>query len=178
MRAFFQDGERLGTVIRYSYEHVPLGTAGPLKLVAGLDDTFLVMNGDVLTTLDFTELLRFHRETQAVVTIAMHHRSVKIDLGVLQLDGDNRLTGYIEKPNYDIDVSMGIYVFEPEALEYIPADQYFDFPSLILSLIENDQKVVGYPFDGYWQDLGRSDDYEQAIQDFEQMRSQFLPEAD
>jgi NDP-sugar pyrophosphorylase family protein len=70
---------------------------------------------------------------------------------------------------------MGVYAFEPAALDYIPADQYFDFPSLILSLIEHDQKVVGYPFDGYWQDLGRADDYEQAIQDFEQMKSQFLP---
>jgi len=175
LRAFFQDGERLGTRIRYSYEDVPLGTAGPLKLVPGLDDTFLVMNGDVLTTLDFAELLRFHRESEAVVTIAMHRRVVKIDLGVLQLDGDHRLTGYIEKPTYDLNVSMGVYVFEPAALEYIPTGQYFDFPSLILSLIEHDQKVVGYPFDGYWQDLGRADDYDQAIQDFEQMRSQFLP---
>jgi NDP-sugar pyrophosphorylase family protein len=175
LKAFFQDGERLGTVIRYSYEHVPLGTAGPLKLVAGLDSTFLVLNGDVLTTLDFADLLRFHHESQAVVTISMHRRHVNIDLGVLQLDGDHRLTGYIEKPTYEMDVSMGVYVFEPAALDYIPADQYFDFPSLILSLIEHDQKVVGYPFDGYWQDLGRADDYEQAIQDFEQMKSQFLP---
>jgi NDP-mannose synthase len=178
LRAFFQNGERLGTVIRYSYEEVPLGTAGPLKLITGLDSTFLVLNGDVLTTLDFADLLRFHNESQAMVTIAMHCRNVKIDLGVLQLDGDHRVTGYIEKPTYDLNVSMGVYVFEPAALDYIPKDQYFDFPSLILSLIENNLKVVGYPFDGYWQDLGRSDDYEQAVQDFEQMRSQFLPEGE
>jgi NDP-sugar pyrophosphorylase family protein len=178
LRAFFQNGERLGTVIRYSYEEVPLGTAGPLKLITGLDSTFLVLNGDVLTTLDFSDLLHFHRESQAVVTIAMHCRSVKVDLGVLQLNGDHRVTGYIEKPTYDLNVSMGVYVFEPAALDYIPSDQYFDFPSLILTLIENDQKVVGYSFDGYWQDLGRSDDYEQAVQDFEQMKSQFLPEGE
>jgi len=178
LRAFFQNGERLGTVIRYSYEDVPLGTAGPLKLITGLDNTFLVLNGDVLTTLDFSDLLRFHNESQAMVTIAMHCRTVKVDLGVLQLDGDHRVTGYIEKPTYDLNVSMGVYVFEPAALDYIPSDQYFDFPSLILSLIEKNQKVAGYPFDGYWQDLGRSDDYEQAVQDFEQMKSQFLPEGE
>jgi NDP-sugar pyrophosphorylase family protein len=174
LRAFFQNGERLGTPIRYSYEDKPLGTAGPLKRVEGLDDTFLVMNGDVLSTLDFADLLDFHRRSQAVVTIAMYNRRVKIDLGVLHLDGDNRVVGYIEKPTYDYHVSMGIYVFEPEALDYIPDGQYFDFPNLILHLIEHDRKVAGYPFSGYWQDLGRADDYEQAIQDFENMRDQFL----
>jgi NDP-sugar pyrophosphorylase family protein len=176
LRAFFQNGERLGTVIQYSYEQVPLGTAGPLKQITGLDKTFLVLNGDVLTTLDFADLLRFHIESQALVTIAMHARNVKIDLGVLQLDDNHRVTGYIEKPTYDLNVSMGVYVFEPAALEFIPNDQYFDFPDLILKLIEKNQKVVGYPFNGYWQDLGRADDYEQAIQDFEEMKSQFLPE--
>jgi NDP-sugar pyrophosphorylase family protein len=178
LRAFFQNGERLGTVIQYSYEQVPLGTAGPLKQIIGLDKTFLVLNGDVLTTLDFADLLRFHNESQALVTIAMHARKVKIDLGVLQLDDKHRVTGYIEKPTYDLNVSMGVYVFEPAALEYIPNDQYFDFPDLILKLIEKDQKVVGYSFNGYWQDLGRADDYEQAIQDFEEMKSQFLPEGE
>lgn len=175
LRAFFQNGERLGTPIRYSYEEKPLGTAGPLKLVDGLDETFLVMNGDVLATLDFADLLNFHRQSGAVVSIAMYNRPVKIDLGVLQLDAENSIIGYIEKPTYDYQVSMGIYVFEPEALHYIPDGQYYDFPTLILNLIEHGCKVAGYPFSGYWQDLGRPDDYEQAIQDFETMRDQFLP---
>jgi NDP-sugar pyrophosphorylase family protein len=174
LRAFFQEGERLGTRIRYSYENDPLGTAGPLALVGGLDETFLVMNGDVLTTLDFSELLKFHRESRAQVTIAMYNREVKIDLGVLQLNGGQEVIGYIEKPSYDFQVSMGVYVFEPAVLQYIPPEQYFDFPTLILRLIEAGERVVGYPFRGYWQDLGRPDDYEQAILDFETMREQFL----
>lgn len=174
LRAFFQEGEQLGACIRYSYEEEPLGTAGPLTLIEGLDQTFLVMNGDVLTTLDFGDLLAHHRQSGAMVTIAMYNRQVKIDLGVLQLDGGQVITGYIEKPTYEFQVSMGIYVFEPQALGYIPRGQYFDFPSLILRLLENGEKVVGYPFGGYWQDLGRPDDYEQAIQDFETMRAQFL----
>jgi NDP-sugar pyrophosphorylase family protein len=174
LQAFFQEGEHLGMKIRYSYEDQPLGTAGPLTLIDGLDQTFFVMNGDVLTTLDFCDLLDFHRKSGALVTIAMHRRQVKIDLGVLQLDGGHAVTGYIEKPTYDFHVSMGVYVFEPQALAYIPRGQYFDFPSLILKLIENGLKVAGYPFEAYWQDLGRPDDYEQAIQDFETMRAQFL----
>lgn len=176
LRAFFQNGERLGVTVRYSYEQKPLGTAGPVRLVDGLDETFFVMNGDVLATLDFSEMLAFHRQSKAVVTIAMYNRPIKIDLGVLQLGGENRITGYIEKPTFDYHVSMGIYIFEPEVVQYIPEGQYYDFPTLILNLISHGKKVVGFPFHGYWQDLGRPDDYEQAIQDFETMRDQFLPE--
>lgn len=174
LRAFFQEGQHIGVHIRYSYEKSPLGTAGPLALVEGLDETFLVMNGDVLTTLDFRELLEFHRKSQAQVTIAMYNREVKIDLGVLQLNGGHEVVGYIEKPTYGFQVSMGVYVFEPAVLKYIPPGQYFDFPSLILRLLEAGERVVGFPFGGYWQDLGRPDDYEQAILDFETMRDQFL----
>jgi NDP-sugar pyrophosphorylase family protein len=174
LRAFFQDGKRLGMHIRYSYENTPLGTAGPLAMVDGLDETFLVMNGDVLTTLDFSELTKFHRESKALVTIAMYNREVKIDLGVLKLNGGNEIIGYLEKPTYNYQVSMGVYVFEPAVLKYIPEGQYFDFPFLILRLIEAGERVIGFPFSGYWQDLGRPDDYEHAILDFETMRHQFL----
>ncbi|MCX6078410.1 MAG: sugar phosphate nucleotidyltransferase [Chloroflexi bacterium] len=177
LQAFFQDGTQLGTHIRYSYENIPLGTVGPLTIIPGLDQTFLVMNGDVLTDLEFSDLIAFHRESQALVTIAMHKRQVKIDLGVIQLASNSQnVIGYIEKPTYDYQVSMGIYVFEPAALQYIPKDTYYDFPTLILELIKQGQKVAGYPFNGYWQDLGRPDDYERAIQDFDSLRSTFLKE--
>jgi len=126
----------------------------------------------------------------------MHVREVKIDLGVIQLQcgrrredlqqsvdflrsgngsGVNRVVDYIEKPSYDYLVSMGMYVFEPEVLKYIPKNQRLDFPDLVKKLLAAGENVVGYPFDGYWQDLGRPDDYTQAVDDFEQMRSQFLP---
>ncbi len=176
LRAFFQDGERLGLSIRYSFEKSPLGTAGPLSMVSGLDNTFLVSNGDVLTTLDLEDLVRFHKENRAMATIAMHARQVKIDLGVLQLNGSNEIVGYVEKPTYDFHVSMGIYVFEPDVLQYIPKGQYLDFPDLVLKLLENGERVVGYPFSGYWQDLGRPDDYEQAVDDFETIRPLILGE--
>lgn len=175
LRAFFQDGSRFGLNISYSYEDSPLGTAGPIAFVPDLKETFLVMNGDVLSTLQLNELIRFHKEEGAIATIATHTRKVKIDLGVIQWNGGARIAGYIEKPSYDYSVSMGIYVFEPSVLAYIPKGQYYDFPDLVKALIANGERVAGYRFDGYWQDLGRPDDYESAAQDFDKMRSQFLP---
>jgi NDP-sugar pyrophosphorylase family protein len=177
LRAFFQDGRRLGVKILYSYEEKPLGTAGPLSLVEGLDDTFLVTNGDILTTLDIKTLVESHRASGAIATIATHHRQVHVDLGVIQFDSSNQVVGYIEKPNFEFQVSMGIYVFQPDILKYIPQGQYLDFPDLVLRLIENGEHVMGYPFSGYWQDLGRPDDYERAVQDFDSIRAEILGEA-
>lgn len=108
----------------------------------------------------------------------MHKRRVKIDLGVVQWDGDDCLAGYVEKPSYDYTVSMGIYVFEHRVLDFIPKAQYLDFPDLVLKLLAAHEKVVGYVFDGYWMDLGRPDDYAQASQDFDSMKAAFLPEAE
>jgi NDP-mannose synthase len=176
LRAFFKNGEQFGLNIRYSYEEKPLGTAGPLSLIDTLDDTFLVTNGDVLTTLNLVDLVAYHRQSEAVATIAMHTRQVNVDLGVLEFGSDYLLTGYLEKPTYQYHVSMGIYVFEPRVLDHIPKNIYLDFPDLVLKLIGSGEKVIGYPFDGYWQDLGRPDDYEQAIAEFEQMRDQILPD--
>ena len=176
LRTFFKDGEKWGVHISYSYEDNPLGTAGPLSLIDGLDKTFLVTNGDVMTTLDLGALLAFHKEQGGAATIAVHKRQVKINLGVVQMDGGNNISGYIEKPSYDYIVSMGIYVFEPRVLQHIPHNEYLDFPDLVLKLIDEGEKVIAYPFDGYWKDLGYANDYEQAAKDFAEMRSQFLPE--
>ena len=201
LKAFFQDGRQWGLNIEYSYEEKPLGTAGPIALVNGLEDTFLVTNGDVLTTLDLKELIRFHKSHNAIATIASHKRQIHIDLGVIQRDegclakgdvarmeacsyrdecrfwqGGCAVIGYDEKPNIDYVVSMGVYVFEPRVLNYIPKNQHLDFPDLVLKLIAAGEKVVSFPFDGYWKDLGRPDDYEQAAEDFSKMRTQFLRE--
>lgn len=175
MRTFFMDGQQFGVRIAYSQEERPLGTAGPLSLIEGLDEPFLVTNGDVLTTLDLPALIDFHRQQGGIATIAVHKRQVKIDLGVVQWNGDHSLSGYIEKPTYDYTVSMGMYIFEPRVMEFIPRNQYLDFPDLVLKMIAAGEKVCGYVFDGYWMDLGRPDDYAQASDDFTHMRAQFLP---
>jgi NDP-sugar pyrophosphorylase family protein len=122
------------------------------------------------------DLINFHREQHATATIAVHHRKVKIDLGVVESDASARINGYIEKPTYDYCVSMGIYVFEPRVINFIPRGAYLDFPDLVKKMVAAGEKVVGYHFEGYWQDLGRPDDYELASQDFERLRFQFLPQ--
>jgi len=175
LRAFFQDGSQFGVNISYSYEKCPLGTAGPIALIDGLEETFLVTNGDVLTTLNLRDLIHFHREQKAAATIAVHERQTKIDLGVIQWNGNFEIKGYVEKPVYDYTVSMGVYVFEPSVLSYIPREEYLDFPDLVKKLLTAGEKVSGYRFNGYWEDLGRPDDYERASRDFENMREQFLP---
>ena len=128
LRTFFTDGGQWGVNISYSQEQQPLGTAGPLSLIQGLDSTFLVTNGDVLTTLDLRELLAFHQAQGGICTIAVHRRQVHIDLGVIQWNGDNCIGGYIEKPTYDYTVSMGIYLFEPHVMEYHPFQRLPGFP--------------------------------------------------
>jgi NDP-sugar pyrophosphorylase family protein len=142
-----------------------------------LDRTFLVSNGDVLTLLDINDLFEFHRQQGGICTIAMHERQVKVELGVIETDNNHQIKGYIEKPTFDFRVSMGMYVFEPEVLDYIPEGEYLDFPDLIHKLLDAGEKVVGYPFDGYWMDLGNPEDYTQANRDFERMRGQFLKDS-
>jgi NDP-sugar pyrophosphorylase family protein len=176
LRAFFQDGHQWGLQIEYSYEQCPLGTAGPIALIDDLTEPFLVTNGDVLTTMPFRDLINFHHEQHAIATIAAHHRKVKIDLGVIQSDETSRIHGYIEKPTNEYYVSMGIYIFEPRVISYIPRGEYLDFPELVQKMVAAGEKVVAYQYDGYWQDLGRPDDYESATQDFEKMHAQFLPQ--
>ncbi len=178
LQTFFADGEQWGLNISYSQEAQPLGTAGPLSLIKGLDSTFVVTNGDVLTTLDLRDLLAYHQSRGGIGTIAVHRRQVRIDLGVVQWNGENCIGGYIEKPTYEYTVSMGIYLFEPRIMDYIPFNAYLDFPDLILKLIAAGEQVNGYIFDGYWMDLGRPDDYAQAAEDFASMRVQFLPGSD
>lgn len=171
LRLFFLDGKRLGLKIDYVQEEKPLGTSGPLANVKGLTTTFLVTNGDVLTDMDFVELIAYHREQGAIATIATHKRKVSINLGVVESDKDNVVIDYLEKPDFNYLVSMGVYVFEPRVLKYIPRDEYLDFPDLVRKLIEAGEKVSSYPYKGYWEDLGRPDDYERASVDFEKIKS-------
>ncbi|MBN2788876.1 MAG: NTP transferase domain-containing protein [Candidatus Delongbacteria bacterium] len=174
IQAFFSDGSNWDLNIKYSFENKPLGTAAPLKLISELDDDFLVMNGDVLTDLDFKEFFEYHKSSGALCSIAMYKKPVKIDLGVLDVDNKNKLIGYTEKPTLNYNVSMGVYAFSKKVIEYIPNDQYFDFPELMLKLMEMGQNVQCYPFNGYWLDIGRPDDYDIAIEQFNNNIDKFI----
>ena len=179
IEAFFGDGSRHGIPIDYFREDEPLGTVGALSLIDGLDEHFLVMNGDVLTDLDYRELLDGHRAGGQAATIAAHRREVQISLGVMHFDdGDdaNRVTDYSEKPTLDYEVSMGVYCFAPRALELIEPGERLDFPDLVLRLIAAGESVKAWRSDKYWLDIGRHDDYEQAQDEFESRRHLFLPD--
>jgi NDP-sugar pyrophosphorylase family protein len=179
IEAFFRDGAEYGIPIDYYREQEPLGTVGALALIEGVsDDHVLVMNGDVLTDVDYAALLERHRESRAAATIATKIRHVKISLGVLRFgdDGDpTRLTGYDEKPEIDYTASMGVYCFAPRALSFIQPGERLDFPDLILRLIAAGELVRAWPSDDYWLDIGRHDDYEQALEEFESVRHRLIP---
>lgn len=160
---FFGNGSRFGVNIKYSKEDQPLGTVGGLDLIRDeLAETFLMINGDTLTTLRFSDIIEHHKKNGTVSTIALNQRQVNIDFGVVDLDSSNLITSYTEKPAIDYLVSMGIYVFEPEVMQYINPGERLDFPDLIKTLISKDKKVKGFVFDGYWLDIGRPEDYERA----------------
>jgi NDP-sugar pyrophosphorylase family protein len=174
LMAYCGDGEKYGVRINYSREDEPLGTAGPIALIPDLNEPFLVMNGDLLSTLDYSAMWEHHERRGAIATLASHRRDIKIDLGVIESE-DGWVKDYIEKPSYHYSVSTGIYIFEPSILEYIERGKRLDLPALILGLLKSGQKVNIYNFDGYWLDIGRHDDYETAMEEFAAHRADFLP---
>jgi NDP-sugar pyrophosphorylase family protein len=158
--------------LEFHWEEQPLGTAGALRRVAGLSDTFIVTNGDILTTLNYRELVEFHREREAALTIAMRHTRVDIDLGVIETR-DGLVTGYREKPSLEYDVSMGIYVYDERALDYL-SDAPCQFPELVLRLVAAGERVAAYRANGAeWFDIGTLEEYERAAREFERAPAKF-----
>lgn len=175
IEAYFVDGSQWGVRIRYSHERKPLGTAGPIALIEGLGSHFLVMNGDVLTNLDYRAFVAYHQQAGGIATIATYSKPVNVTLGIIEANETSDICGYVEKPTLHYQVSMGVYAFSERVLQYIEPGQYLDFPDLIKLLLANGEQVKGYPFEGIWFDIGRKEDYEQAIEIFEESRSEFLP---
>jgi NDP-sugar pyrophosphorylase family protein len=160
--------------LRWHWEDEPLGTAGALRLVPDLEGTFIAMNGDILTTLDYSELVHFHERTGAVLTVGMRSRRVDIDLGVIELDGD-RILGYREKPSLDYDVSMGIYVYDHRALEHLPPEGPCQFPELVWRLLDAGEHVAGFRSDAEWFDIGTPEEHQRAADAFEADSGVFAP---
>jgi NDP-sugar pyrophosphorylase family protein len=174
IQAYFKHGEDWGLQLDYAYETTPLGTAGPIARLPRQERALLVLNGDLLTTLDFAHLVRFHYESNAAATIGATRRTESIAFGVIEKETNGQITAYKEKPNLDYLVSMGVYVFSPSVREYIPRSQKFDFPELVQRLLENKQRVMAYESKDYWMDIGRPDDYQRANEDFPEMQQAFL----
>jgi NDP-sugar pyrophosphorylase family protein len=152
--------------LRWHWEEEPLGTAGALRIVPGLNGTFIAMNGDILTTLDYRELLAFHKRAGAALTVATHARRVDVDLGVIDTDGD-RIIGFREKPKLDYEVSMGIYVYDERALAHLPAQGPCQFPDLIQQLLAEGETVSAFRSDAEWFDIGTVPEHQRAVEAFE-----------
>ena len=174
IKAFFGDGSKWGTAIDYSLEDEPLGTMGPLRLIGDLPEHFLVMNGDILTDLDYGAFHDAHVASNRLFTISSFRRQQCIDYGVLEVDGDRKLSGFSEKPRTDYEVSMGVYMMSRRAVELVPRSQAFGLDQLMLEMLARGQSVAVERFDGYWLDIGRPDDYLQAIEEFDTMRARFI----
>lgn len=172
--AFFGNGSKWGITIDYSLEDQPLSTMGPLKLIRDLPDNFLIMNGDVLTDLNYREFMEFHLNRKNIFTISSYRRKYISQYGVLETDEQGRLTAFKEKPVYEFDVSMGVYAAHKSILDVIPENQFYGFDHLMLDLIQRNTPAVVKPFGGQWLDIGVLEDYNEANEIFEKNKSIFL----
>lgn len=161
--AYCGDGSRFGLTLHYSRETQPLGTAAPLARIAGLTETFLIMNGDILTDLDLGAMAAAHRSSGALCTIATHTRHIPIPFGVAESDPGGRLLRFQEKPTHTYQACAGIYLMEPRVLEFIPDGAALDMPALIQRLLDAGEVVRCHAFSGPWQDIGNREDLGRAL---------------
>jgi NDP-mannose synthase len=175
--AFFQDGRRFGLQISYSLEDEPLGTAGPIAFALDrLGDDFLILNGDLLTTLNFRRMFKAHQEKDAAGTIGVFRREVSMDFGVIESDPTGMLESYVEKPTFSFDFGMGVNVINAAAASpFLTKGEYLDLPDLMIRLKDSGHPVHCYREDCYWLDMGRPEDYEKANEVFEERKNEFLP---
>ena len=174
IKAFFGDGQAWGVRIDYSLESTALSTIAPLALITGLPDHFLLMNGDVLTDMDLNRFWTEHVSANRLFTIAAARREQRTEYGVLHASDSNILTGFEEKPVTSYLVSMGVYIVSKQVLSFVPKARKYGFDDLMLDLLNRKAEVQISPYSGYWLDIGRPDDYAQAIEDFENRRQIFL----
>ena len=164
------DGSRFGLKLEYSHESEPLSTVGPLRLIDNLPEDFIVANGDILSDLDIGALYQAHLERGAGLTVATYEGREKIDFGVLELDDNNNVVSFAEKPDYSFIVSMGLYVFNRTILELVPEGTPYGFDQLMFDLLKGEGMVYACPYHGYWLDIGRPADYERAQAEIEKIR--------
>jgi NDP-mannose synthase len=176
IEAFFGDGSKFGLKIRYSGEDKPQGTAGSLgNILDDLDENFFLTNGDLLTNLDLNGMAAQHFGNEADASIGVFRREHKIDFGLIEFDGESRLSAYHEKPTSTYHVSMGVYLLRRDAIrQHVKANEYLDMPNLLLKMRAANADVRCYRDDCVWLDIGRPDDFAMAQTMFEQDRSIFL----
>ena len=174
IRAFFGDGSAYGVQIDYLLEEEPLGTIGAVRMVPDLTEPFIVMNGDLLTDIDYGAFYEGHVASGVAMSVAVYNKEVPISLGVIEFDPDKRIMGFEEKPVKMFPVSMGVYAMSPEMLEQIPSGEHFGFDDLMAKVITEEIPVKAVEFDGIWLDIGRHEDYDNATRVFLANRHRFL----
>lgn len=173
IQAYFGNGERWNLKIDYSMEEVPLNTIGPLTLIDDLPENFLVMNGDILCDLDYKKFFDKHVSADADVSVSSFQRDVKVDFGVLDYNENNKLTGFREKPEYHFDVSMGIYCLNKRVIDRLDKASSYGFDELMIDGIDRKDHIAICPFDGFWLDIGRPEDYAYADEHFSEFSDRF-----
>ena len=161
IKAYFGNGSKFGVDIKYIYETKVLGTAGPLKLIKGLTEPFLVMNGDILTKLNFLDIFEYHKKYDADLTVAVKKYTNRLPFGTISTK-ENIITDIIEKPVTEYLISTGIYILSPKVLRLIPEDTFFTMPDLIKSLLKSKRKVIKYEFEEYWLAIEQIEQLEDA----------------
>ena len=175
--SFFGDGSRLEMKVSYTFEDKPVGTAGAIAYaIDSFEKDFIVMNGDLLTTLNYRKMFEEHQKRGASGTIAISKREVKMDFGIVEIDKDGMLVDYIEKPSYYYNFGMGVNILNVDHVRpFLTKGEYLDMPQLMLLLKESGLNVLSYQEDCFWLDMGRPDDYDEANKVFIERQSEFLP---
>lgn len=171
--AFFQDGKKWGIQIDYSIEDLPLGTIGPLSLIEDLPENFLVMNGDILSDISYSTVLRNHITSNASVTVCSFKRKSKIDFGVLEINANSEITNFIEKPVYNFLVSMGIYALSKSVVQSLEKGKSYGFDDLMLDGIRENKKYRSFVYEGFWLDIGRPEDYDYCNENYDTIKEKF-----
>jgi len=174
IEAYFNDGSKYGVKIRYIRENKALSTAGPIGIINGLKDNFLLMNGDVLTDLNYKDLYDFHIKSKSAITIAAVKREILNDFGVLKINRDNNLISYTEKPKRFDYVSIGINVLNKQCIKYISKGEAIGMPDLVRKMLLEKERIRCYKSNSYWLDIGRIEDYQKAQEEFGKNEHKFL----
>ena len=166
IESYFGDGSKFGVNIEYIYEEKRMGTAGALSLMREkLNEPFFVMNGDLLTNLNFEYMMKFHLDNKSVATMGVREYDFQVPYGVVNVDGHDILS-IEEKPTQHFFVSGGVYILNTEALKLIPNNEYYDMPTLFENLITKKMKSISFPIRGYWMDIGRVEEFEKANDEY------------
>ncbi len=166
---YFKDGKEFGVNIEYIHENKRMGTAGALSLIREkLNEPFFVMNGDLLTNINFENMMEYHLSSSAIATMGVREYDFQVPYGVVNVDGENILS-IEEKPLYNFFVSGGIYVLDSKVLDFMPNNEFFDMPTLFETIIENKMKSVSFPIREYWLDIGRLEEFEKANNEYSEV---------